>query len=62
MSVGPYSPTLERFEAIDFCGYVQGDYTGMLIQYPQPETSAVATLKPFSVPVRSIKLLVCSCQ
>ena len=40
MSVGPYSTTLERFEAINFCGYIQGDYT--------PETQPLVTDKPES--------------
>ncbi|EFX63582.1 hypothetical protein DAPPUDRAFT_268210 [Daphnia pulex] len=31
----PVAVSLERYEAIEFCGRVGGDYTGILIKYPE---------------------------
>lgn len=39
LALGPFAISLERFQAIDFCGMRGGDDTSILVKYPQPSVS-----------------------
>ena len=45
-SFGPYAPTLERYGAIDFVGYIGYSFTCMLMKYPQAKISDSAVVEP----------------
>ena len=47
----PVAVTLERYEAIEFCGRVGGDSTGILVRYPDPSVSFTSAVEVFSTVV-----------
>jgi hypothetical protein len=47
-SFGPYAPTLERYGAIDFVGYIGSSATCLLMKYPQAKISNSAVVEPYS--------------
>lgn len=47
----PVAVSLERYEAIEFCGRVGGDYTGILIKYPEGRISFTSAFDVFSTGV-----------
>jgi len=49
----PVAVSLERYEAIEFCGRVGGDYTGILIKYPEGRISFTSAFDVFSTGVMS---------
>lgn len=55
----PVAVSLERYEAIEFCGRVGGDYTGILIKYPEGRISFTSAFDVFSTGViNSTKFLI----
>nr|CAH0098786.1 unnamed protein product [Daphnia galeata] len=44
----PVAITLERYEAIEFCGRIGGDSTGILVRYPDPSVSFTSAVEVFS--------------
>lgn len=49
LALGPFAIELQRYEAIDFAGYLTGSGSSILIRYPsQIYISAYATIEPFS--------------
>ncbi|XP_046461748.1 glutamate receptor ionotropic, delta-2-like [Daphnia pulex] len=45
----PVAISLERYQAIDFCGLVGGDFTGLLVKYPTSAVSYTATIDVFTI-------------
>ncbi len=48
MGLVPVAITLERYEAIEFCGRVGGDYTTILVRYPDASVSFTSAVEVFS--------------
>ena len=51
LGVVPVAVSLERYEAIDFCGTMGGDYTGILVRYPDARVSLTSAVEVFSIGV-----------
>lgn len=49
----PVAITLERYEAIEFCGRIGGDYSGILVRYPEASVSFTGAIEVFSIKVSS---------
>ena len=47
----PVTVSLERYEAIEFCGFVRGDNTGILVKYPAASISFTSAFDVFSIGV-----------
>ncbi|XP_046458984.1 glutamate receptor ionotropic, delta-2-like [Daphnia pulex] len=45
----PLTVSLERYEAIEFCGFVRGDNTGILVKYPDANISFTSAFDVFSI-------------
>ena len=55
MAVSPFAISLLRYEAIDFCGFIGGSGTSILVRYPPPPTiSDWGMIQPFSYQVIEI--------
>lgn len=48
MGLVPVAVTLERYEAIEFCGRIGGDSTGILVRYPDASVSFTSAVEVFS--------------
>ena len=48
----PMAISLERYEAIEFCGYMEGDWTSIVVKYPSATVSFSAAFDVFSIQVR----------
>jgi hypothetical protein len=48
----PMAISLDRYEAIEFCGYLGGDSTGILVKYPPGSVSFTSTIDVFSTEVK----------
>lgn len=49
MAVAPIPIVLERYEAIDFAGYLGGSSCSMLVRYPSTDHILyMATIQPFN--------------
>ncbi|XP_057374702.1 glutamate receptor 2-like isoform X1 [Daphnia carinata] len=49
--LAPMAISLERYEAIEFCGPITGDSTGILVKYPEPIVSSTSAIEVFSTGV-----------
>jgi hypothetical protein len=49
--------SLERYEAIEFCGFLGGDSTGMLVKYPPGGVSFTSTVDVFSIEVKQLETI-----
>jgi hypothetical protein len=47
----PLTVSQERYEAIEFCGFVGGDNTGILVKYPAANISFTSAFDVFSIGV-----------
>ena len=55
MAVSPFAISLLRYEAIDFCGFIGGSGTSILVRYPPPPTIFDwGMIQPFSYQVIEI--------
>jgi hypothetical protein len=52
LAVSPFAISIQRYEAIDFCGYAGGSGTSILVRYPSPTISNWGMIKPFSYQVK----------
>ena len=62
MAVAPFAISLQRYEAIDFCGLLGGDGTSFLVRYPSTTMSDFGLIQSFSYqvtfyPIRKLKQL-----
>ena len=46
--------SIELYEAIEFCGFLGGDSTGMLVKYPPGGVSFISTVDVFSIEVKQL--------
>lgn len=44
----PIATSIERYVAVDFCGLLGGDFTGILIKYPEAIVSFTSVIDVFS--------------
>ncbi|XP_032779732.2 glutamate receptor ionotropic, delta-2 isoform X2 [Daphnia magna] len=51
LGLSPFAISLERYEAIEFCGSITGDSTGILVKYPEPIVSSTSAIEVFSIGV-----------
>ncbi|KAI9556283.1 hypothetical protein GHT06_018857 [Daphnia sinensis] len=51
LALAPFAVSLERYEAIEFCGSITGDSTGILVKYPEPIVSSTSAIEVFSIGV-----------
>ena len=52
LALVPMAISLERYEAIEFCGYIEGDWTSIVVKYPSATVSFSAAFDVFSIQVR----------
>ncbi|XP_059350682.1 glutamate receptor ionotropic, delta-1-like isoform X2 [Daphnia carinata] len=48
LGLGPFAISRERYQAIEFCGRVGGDYTCILVTYPEDSVSLTSAFDVFS--------------
>ncbi|KAK4023796.1 hypothetical protein OUZ56_009195 [Daphnia magna] len=51
LGLAPFAINLERYEAIEFSGLLGGDYTGILVRYPEAIVSSTSPYDVFSYEV-----------
>jgi hypothetical protein len=56
----PIATSIERYVAVDFCGLLGGDFTGILIKYPEAIVSFTSVIDVFSNEVYLQKCPTCS--
>lgn len=49
--MAPVAVSLDRYEAVEFCGTIGGDDTSMMVKYPDLKISTASTLEVFSFQV-----------
>jgi hypothetical protein len=54
ISLGPFALYLERYQAIDYAGYVGGSGSTLMVKYPTAGISNWAVLDPFKLNVKSL--------
>lgn len=52
----PATVSLERYESIEFCGFLGGDNTGILVKYPAANISFTSAFDVFSIEVMSMEI------
>ena len=53
--MSPFAISLLRYDAIDFCGFIGGSGTSILVRYPPPPTiSDWGMIQPFSFQIIEI--------
>jgi hypothetical protein len=51
LAISPFAISIQRYEAIEFCGFVGGSGTSMLVRYPSPTISNWGMIEMFSYQV-----------